>query len=103
MLGAGLDGKHGKIRSGPQTSLRFHRLPVRPEERHSLDAKIQKLLSKPTYLVRQLMSLNRTVYSYMKQVHPGRLPIRPIHWHLKNNWRLPESLEKQSSLTLHLK
>ena len=29
-----------------------------------------------------------------KQVHLGRLHMRPIVWHLKNNWRMPESLEK---------
>ena len=29
-----------------------------------------------------------------KQVHLGRLHMRPIEWHLKNNWRVPESLEK---------
>ena len=29
-----------------------------------------------------------------KQVHLGRLGMRPIQWHLKNNWRVPESLEK---------
>ena len=29
-----------------------------------------------------------------KQVHLGRLHMRPIKWHLKNNWRVPESLDK---------
>ena len=29
-----------------------------------------------------------------KQVHLGRLHMRPIQWHLKKNWRVPESLEK---------
>ena len=29
-----------------------------------------------------------------KQVHLGQLHMRPIQWHLKNNWRVPESLEK---------
>ena len=29
-----------------------------------------------------------------KQVHLGRFHMRPIQWHLKNNWRVPESLEK---------
>ena len=29
-----------------------------------------------------------------KQVHLDRLHMRPIQWHLKNNWRVPESLEK---------
>ena len=29
-----------------------------------------------------------------KQVHLGRLHMGPIQWHLKSNWRIPESLEK---------
>ena len=29
-----------------------------------------------------------------KQVYLGRLDMRPIQWHLKNNWRVPEALEK---------
>ena len=29
-----------------------------------------------------------------KQVHLGRLHMRPIQWHLQINWRVPESLEK---------
>ena len=28
------------------------------------------------------------------QFHLGQLHRRPIQWHLKNNWRVPESLEK---------
>ena len=33
--GVGLDGKHAKIRTGTPTSLRLHRLPVRPTQRSS--------------------------------------------------------------------
>ena len=29
-----------------------------------------------------------------KQVHLGRLHMRPIQWHWKNSWRVPESPEK---------
>ena len=38
-----------------------------------------------------------------KQVHLGRLHMRPIQWHLKQNWRVPESLEKviQVPTSLH--
>ena len=38
--------------------------------------------------------LDRLLTATEKQVHLGRLHIRPIQWHLKNNWRVPESLEK---------
>ena len=29
-----------------------------------------------------------------KQVHLGQLHMTPIQWHIKTNWRVPESLEK---------
>ena len=38
--------------------------------------------------------LDRLLTATEKQVHLGRLHMRPIQWHLKNNWRVPESLEK---------
>ena len=37
---------------------------------------------------------HRSTHSNRKQVHLGRLHMRPIQWHLKKNWRVPESLEK---------
>ena len=40
------------------------------------------------------MSLIGLLTATEKQVHFGRLHMRPIQWHLKNNWRVPESLEK---------
>ena len=40
------------------------------------------------------MSLIGLLTATEKQVHLGRLHMRPIQWHLKNNWRIPESLEK---------
>ena len=40
------------------------------------------------------MSLISLLTATEKQVHMGRLHMRPIQWHLKNNWRIPESLEK---------
>ena len=52
------------------------------------------------------MSLIGLLTATEKQVHLGRLHMRPIQWHLKNNWRVPESLEKvipiPRSLHLHL-
>ena len=52
------------------------------------------------------MSLIGLLTATEKQVHLGRLHMRPIQWHLKNNWRVPESLEKviplPSSLHPHL-
>ena len=40
------------------------------------------------------MSLIGLLTATEKQVRLGRLHMRPIQWHLKNNWRVPESLEK---------
>ena len=77
-----------------------------PDWWQSLQDKIQILLSAPTCPVRQFMSLIGLLTATEKQVHLGRLHMRPIQWHLKNNWRVPESLEKviplPSSLHPHL-
>ena len=44
------------------------------------------------------MSLIGLLTATEKQVHLCRLHMRPIQWHLKNNWRVPESLEKVISV-----
>ena len=82
---------------------------VRPTlgHRQTLTAKIQDLMSGLTCPVRQLMFLIGLLTATEKQVHLGRLHMRPIQWHLKNNLRVPESLEKvipiPSLLHPHLK
>ena len=40
------------------------------------------------------MSLIGLLTATEKQVHLVRLHMRPIEWYLKNNWRVPKSLEK---------
>ena len=101
--GSRLAGKFREIRAGPQTSLRLHGLSVRPPVRstrptperwQNLQQKILGLLSVPTCPVWVLMSLIGLLTATEKQVYLGRLHMRPIQWHLKNNWRVPESLEK---------
>ena len=69
---------------------------VRPTEDRwqTLTDKIRSIMSDPVYPVRQFMSLIGLLTATEKQVHQGRLHMRPIQWHLKNNWRVPESLEK---------
>ena len=62
--------------------------------RQTLTDKILSILSGPVSPVRQFMSLIGLLTATEKQVHLGRLHMRPIQWHLKNNWRVPESLEK---------
>ena len=65
-----------------------------PDRWQSLPEKIQALLLLPACPVRQFMSLIGLLTATEKHVHLGRLHMRPIQWHLKNNWRVPESLEK---------
>ena len=69
---------------------------VRPTEERwqALTHKIRSILSDPLCPVQQFMSLIGLLTATEKQVHLGRLHMRPIQWHLKNNWRVPESLEK---------
>ena len=80
-VGYKFDLKEGKVRPTPECW-------------QTLNAKIQKLLSKPTFLVLQLMSLTGLVTATEKQFHLGQLHMKQIQWHLKNNWRVPESVEK---------
>ena len=79
---------------GYQFDLRSGRVRPTPDRWQSLQGKIQTLLSLPACPVRQFMSLIGLLTATEKQVHLGRLHMRPIQWHLKNNWRVPESLEK---------
>ena len=99
---ARLAGEQGEIRTGPKTGFQLHRLPVRPErgqcQTHTragwqvLTAKIQALLSGPVFPVRQFMSLIGLLTATEKQDHLDWLHMRAIQWHLKNYWRVPESL-----------
>ena len=77
---------------GYQFDLRSGRVRPTPDRWQSLQGKIQTLLLLPACPVRQFMSLIGLLTE--KQVHLGRLHMRPIQRHLKNNWRVPESLEK---------
>ena len=92
--GFGLAGEFRKVTTGAQTSLQFCRLPVWPQVR-----------SGPTYTgpvaepsrentctaiplacpVRQFISMIGLLTATEKQVHLGRLHMRPIQWHLKSN------------------
>ena len=61
-----------------------------PDCWQNLQDKILQILSLLAYPVRQFMSLIDLLTATEKQVHLGRLHMRPIQWHLKNNWREPE-------------
>ena len=79
---------------GYQFDLRSGRVRPTTDRWQNLQENILKLLSQPVYPVRQFMSLIGLLTATEKQVHLGWLHMRPIQWHLKKNWRVPESLEK---------
>ena len=89
-----LDPKQVFYFVGYQFDLKEDKVRPTPECWHALIDKIQTILSGPVCPVRQFMFLIGLLKATEKQVHLGRLHMRPIQWHLKNNWRVPESLEK---------
>ena len=70
---------------------------VRPTQNRweALQQKITVLLQNRSCRVRTFMSLIGLLTATEKQVTLGRLHMRPIQWHLKKHWRVPESLEKE--------
>ena len=100
-------GEQGKVRAGSQTGLQLRRLPVRPERGQGqtnrrtlagLDTQDQinivgSALPGPTIHVPR-----RSTHSNRKANPLRATNMRPIQWHLKNNWRVPESLEKVISV-----
>ena len=79
---------------GYQFDLTIGRVRPTPDRWQSLQDTITKILSSAACPVRQFMSLIGLLTATEKQVHLGRLHMRPIQWHLKNNWHVPESLQK---------
>ena len=92
---------------GYQFDLREGKVRLTLEHWQTLQTKIRDLMTGPVCQVWKLMSLIRLLTATEKQVHLGRLHMRPVQWHLKNNWRVPESLDKQipvpKSLHPHLR
>ena len=83
---------------GYQFDLRSGRVRPTPDRWQSLQDKIQALLLLPACLVRQFMSSIGLLTATKKQVHLGRLHMRPIQWHLKKkkkNWRVPEIISRE--------
>ena len=99
LSGIRLASEQREIRTGTKTSIRFCRLPVRPEggqgQTHvgtlaDLEDKNKRPSDRSVCPVRKLMSSIGLLTATEKQVHLGRLHMRPIQWHLKNNWRVRE-------------
>ena len=72
----------------------------------TLRTKLLFIKDKDFCTVRQFMSLIGLLTATEKQVWLGRLHMRPIQWHLKKHWHVPEVLEKvipvAPALHLHL-
>ena len=68
---------------GYQFDLRTGRVRPTPDRWQSLKDKILEILSLPACPVWQFMSLIGLLLATEKQVHLGRLHMRPIQWHLK--------------------
>ena len=79
---------------GYQFYLKAGQVRPTPDRWQRLQSKIWEILSLPAFPIRQFMSLIGLLTATEKQVHLGRLHMRPIQWHLKNHWRILESLEK---------
>ena len=60
----------------------------------TLQEKLRFMKDRHQCTVRQFMSLIGLLTATEKQVCSGRLHMRPIQWHLKKNWHVPEVLEK---------
>ena len=70
---------------GYQFDLKVGRVWPTPDRWQSLQEKILEILDQPTCPVWQFMSLIGLLTATEKQVHLGRLHMRPIQWHLKNS------------------
>ena len=68
----------------------------------ALQEKLKSIMSKDSCTVRQFMSLVGLLTATEKQVWLGRLHMRPIQWHLKRHWHVPEVLEKVVPVPLSL-
>ena len=68
---------------GYQFALRAGKVRPTPERWQTLTDKILSILSGLVCPVRQFMSLIGLLTATEKQVHLGRLHMRPIQWHLK--------------------
>ena len=95
-----LAGEQGKVRTGSKTGFQLRRLPVRPQSgqgqthtrsladltRQDIVNSVQSGVPGPAVYVP-----HRAPNSHRKASPPRSIS---YEWHLKNNWRVPESLEK---------
>ena len=68
----------------------------------ALQQKLQFIKGRDSCSVRQFMSLIGLLTATEKQVWAGRLHMKPVQWHLKRHWHVPESLGKIIPIPLSL-
>ena len=102
-----LASEHRKVGAGTQASFQLCRLPIRP--RVWSGPTDTGLVAKPTrkdteaHLPTSLLGkgadvLDRPFNSHRKTSSSGQSTHEAHKWHLKSNWRIPESLEKRIPL-----
>ena len=112
----GLASEQRKIRAGTQTSFQFRRLPVRLEggqgQTHTRALADPTDKNKGTHIQSSMPGPKFNVPHQVIDSHRKTSTFRPFtleahQWHLKNKWRVPETLEKvipiPKSLHPHLK
>ena len=76
------------------------------ERWQKLQALILRITNQSALTARHLISLIGLLASTEKMVPEGRLHMRPLQWHLKENWTFPQSLDKllpwSDSIIAHL-
>ena len=91
---------------GYRFDLLTRRVLTTVERWETLRTKLLFIKNKDFCTVRQFMSLIGLLTATEKQVWLGRLHMRPIQWHLKKHWHVPEVLDKvipvPPALHLHL-
>ena len=85
---------------GYQFDLRAGRVRPTPDRWQNLQDKIFEIMSLPHCPVRQFMSLIGLLTATEKQVHLGRLHMRPIQWHLKQHWIIRVTRKSDSNSQL---
>ena len=110
-----MGSKYDRVRASSQTGLQFvgyrfdlvtGRVLPTQDRWETLQEKLRFIKSRRSCTVRQFMSLIGLLTATEKQVCSGRLHMRPVQWHLKRHWHVPEVLEKviliPQSLHAHL-
>ena len=95
-----LAGECRKVGTGAQASFQLRRLPIRPRFRScpTDTGLVAKPSGQDSDANLSSCLFGEGIYVPDRPTDGHRLHMRPIQWHLKSNWRIPESLEKRIPL-----